>query len=134
MQVQSTCYQELTSQCLFISCHRWAITTQCPLTIWQCVLSSPVLVYVVCSEFWCFSPTVDVLLHSCSLHTFSYQNYRHLIFSLAQVPWNNSTYSYDVHLTSFSYFELALNVCLWWRLRHDLLNEGLPKTDSFELS
>ena len=57
----------------------------------QCNLSSPVLDY-------CLHATIFCLL---------YQYYRHFIFSLAQAPWNDSTYS----------FELALNVWLTYSTR-----------------
>ena len=50
----------------------------------------------------------DMSLFSVTVHThLVYQYYRHFIFSLAQAPWNDSTYS----------FELSLNVWLSYSTR-----------------
>ena len=52
------------------------------------------------------SPVFDYCLHA-TIFCLLYQYYRHFIFSLAQAPWDDSTYS----------FELALNVWLTYSTR-----------------
>ena len=78
----------------------------------QCNLSSPAVLD------YCLHATIFCLL---------YQYYRHFIFSLAQAPWNDSTYS----------FELALNVWLTYstRSRHrtSVSGDGSTATDELAL-
>ena len=72
------------------------------------------------------SPVFDYCLHA-TIFCLLYQYYRHFIFSLAQAPWNDSTYS----------FELALNVWLSYstRSRHrtSVSGDGSTATDELAL-